>query len=121
MNFHAGQKVLCVNDYFRTYCAYPIKKGLVYTIHGFYRCVCGSDQVTLMEIPFSTYMGCRCHRTISRRQSYFTWRFIPLDYFEKFIDLSSDRKAIPRKYKVKIPDFKEETAKDKPKFQNQKL
>ena len=95
MNFRAGQKVLCVNDHYTSYCAYPLKKGSVYTIDGFYRCSCGSSQVTLMEIPEVTNMGCRCHLTSVRRQSYFTWRFIPLEYFEKLIDVSQDKKEVP--------------------------
>ncbi len=104
MNFKTGQKVLCVNDYFGSYCAYPIRKGLIYTIHGFYKCDCGSDQITLKEIPGSIIMGCRCFRTSFRRQSYFTWRFMPLDYFEKFIDLSSDIKKILEELDVRIPE-----------------
>lgn len=41
MNFKAGQKAVCVNDHFRSYCAYPVRKGLIYTIDGFYKCICG--------------------------------------------------------------------------------
>jgi hypothetical protein len=110
MNFNTGQKVLCVNDHFGSYCAYAIRKGLIYTIHGFYKCDCGSDQVTLKEVPVFINMGCRCFRTSYRRQSYFSWRFMPLDYFEKFIDLSSDMNEIPDELDVRIPELQKETS-----------
>lgn len=90
MNFRTGQRVLCINDKYRTYCRYPLKKGLVYTVDGFYRCSCGSLQIMLAEIPGVTNMGCRCNRTTVRRQSYFVWRFIPMEYFEGYLDLSCD-------------------------------
>ncbi len=85
MNFHKGQKVLCVNDRFIIYCSYPVKKGKVYTIHDFYTCDCGSKQVTLTEKPYVDQMKCGCGRIEERRQSYYNWRFVPLEYFEKFI------------------------------------
>ena len=85
MRFYIGQKVLCVNERFGSYCSHPVKKGLVYTIHGFYKCGCGSDQVTLFERPYINSMKCGCGRLATRRQSYYNWRFIPLQYFEKFI------------------------------------
>jgi hypothetical protein len=89
MMFQVGQKVLCINDHF-SYCRYPLKEGLVYTIHGFYQCACGSHQVTLIEIPYTVNMGCRCHMSSIRRQSYYIWRFVPLEYFEEYADSSSD-------------------------------
>jgi hypothetical protein len=94
MMFQIGQKVLCINDHFRTYCRYPLKTGSIYTIHGFYQCPCGSDQVTLLEIPGVVRMGCRCNRTSTRRQSYYRWRFIPLAYFEIDKEESSDEKEV---------------------------
>lgn len=93
MKFEVGQKVLCINDHF-SYCKYPLKRGTIYTIHGFYQCACGSHQITLMEIPYAVNMGCRCDRTSFRRQSYYHWRFLPLEYFEESIESSSDRKEI---------------------------
>ena len=93
MKFYPGQKVLCVNDYFFPRCAYPIRKGSVYTISGFYKCVCGSDQVTLTGIPDDAIlMGCRCGRTSMRPQTYYSWRFIPIEYFEAFIGFSEVNK-----------------------------
>lgn len=112
MNFNAGQKVLCVNDHFGSYCAYPIRKGLIYTILGFYKCDCGSDQVTLKEIPGFINMGCRCFRTSFRRQSYFSWRFIQLDYFENFIDLSSYMNKIQDEPDVRIHELQKESSED---------
>ena len=88
MGFHIGQKVLCVNDRFRSFCSYPVKKGLVYTVQGLYRCECGSHQVVLFEKPYMSEMQCGCGRIENRRQSYYNWRFIPLEYFEKLIGWS---------------------------------
>jgi hypothetical protein len=83
---------MCVNNHFRSYCAYPIRKGVVYTIDGFYKCACGSNQVTLVEKPSAIDMNCRCNRISYRRQSYYEWRFIPFEYFENIIEFSSDKK-----------------------------
>jgi len=88
MNFKTGQKVLCVNDHFRTYCAFPVVKGTVYTISGTFKCECGSSQVILKERPLKIDMNCRCGFFSFRRQSFYDWRFIPLTYFERFISLS---------------------------------
>ena len=93
MEFKLGQKVLCVNNHFN-HGQSRLKKGSVYTIHGFYQCACRSRQVTLFEIPDVTNMGCKCHRTSVRRQSYYNWRFIPLEYFEKFMAISSKKKEL---------------------------
>ena len=92
MKFHRGQKVLCVNDRFRSYCSYPVIKGVVYTISDLYACDCGSSQVTLFEKPFMSTMKCGCGRVAERRQSYYSWRFIPLEYFEKFIGWTEKEK-----------------------------
>ncbi len=108
MNFRVGQKVLCVNDKYGTYCAYPLKKGSVYTIHGFYKCPCGSQQVTLMEITGIINMGCRCDRTSTRRQSYFNWRFIPLEYFENLISISSHKEEMLEKVETQDIDREKE-------------
>jgi hypothetical protein len=108
MSFRVGQKVLCVNDHYHSYCRYPVKKGSVYTIHGFYRCSCGSLQVTLVEFPGETLMHCRCPLVSERRQSYYIWRFIPLEYFEKFIGFSTEKQE-DRKEKEPHPwELKEE-------------
>ena len=98
MNFKIGQRVLCVNDYKMRYCLYPIRKGLVYTIAGFYKCSCGSDQVTLSEVPCMTNMVCKCEKISYRRQSYYAWRFIPMGYFEKFTDLSKEKQGKKKEY-----------------------
>jgi hypothetical protein len=94
MKFQRGQKVVCINDRFSSYCSHPVIKGRVYTIQGSYRCVCGSNQVTLFEKPYNTYMKCGCGRVSERRQSYYNWRFLPLEYFENYVSLSS-KKNIP--------------------------
>ena len=88
MNFKPGQKVLCVNDHFRTYCTFPVVKGTVYTISGTYTCACGSSQVILKERPLKIDMNCRCGFVSCRRQSFYDWRFIPIEYFERFIGFS---------------------------------
>jgi hypothetical protein len=97
MNFEVGQKVLCVNDHFGSYCAYPVFKDDIYTIHDLYQCPCGSRQVTLEEVPGRTVMGCKCTRTSERRQSYYDWRFIPLTYFECLLEPSVSKRK-PEKY-----------------------
>ena len=78
MNFQILQKVLCINNDFN-YGPSHLIKGSVYTIDGFYLCPCGSHQVTLLEIQDITNMRFKCDRTRLRRQSYYNWRFIPLD------------------------------------------
>ncbi len=90
MPLKKGQKVVCINNSNRSFCRYPLRKGSIYTIHGFYKCPCGSRQVTLTEIPASTIMGCSCHRTSLRMHSYFSWRFKPLEYYEIYKDLLLD-------------------------------
>jgi hypothetical protein len=90
MEFKPGQRVICVNDQYRSYSRYPVTKGMVYTIHSNYQCPCGSRQVTLMEFPGRTPMGCRCPRTSNRRPSYYNWRFIPLDLYLNIMSLTSD-------------------------------
>ena len=90
MKLKTGQKVLCVNDHYNSYCKYPLIKGSIYTIHGLYQCHCGSPQVTLKEFPDEVNMKYKCPRTSERRQSYYNWRFIPLEYFEKFVKQSSE-------------------------------
>lgn len=94
MRYKVGQKVLCVNDHSNSNCSYPLMKGSIYTIHGFYLCPCGSLQVTLTEIPGATNMRCKCHLISFRRQSYYIWRFIQLEFFEAFEDASPGRKEI---------------------------
>ena len=111
MNFKTGQKVLCVNDHFRTFCASPVKKGVVYTIDGFYRCPCGSGQVTLQERASMIDMICKCSRLSYRRQSYYSWRFIPVELFDNFIDLS-DKKKIPEEIVVHKPELEKEAIKN---------
>jgi hypothetical protein len=79
MKFNKGQQVVCIDPSYRNYCAFPLRKGGIYSIHGFYQCPsCGSRQVTLMEVPGTVTMGCRCTRTSFRRQSYYLERFVPL-------------------------------------------
>lgn len=109
MEFKEVQKVLCVNDHYRSYCRYPLKKESIYTIHGFYQCTCGSHQVTLMEIPDVVNMECRCHRTSIRKQSYYNWRFIPLEYSEIFDELSSDINEVSEEFNNQNVEFQKET------------
>lgn len=105
-----GQRLLCVNDHFNSYCAYPVKKGLVYTIDGFYKCPCGSDQVTLEERKAMIDMICKCNRLSYRRQSYYSWRFIPLELFDNFIYLSYKEKT-PEENIVQKPESGKEEIK----------
>jgi hypothetical protein len=106
MNFRTGQKVICVNDQFKRYCAYPIKKGVIYTIDGFYKCPCGSEQVTLREKNAFIDMICKCDRLSYRRQSFYSWRFIPLEMLENFISLS-DKKKDPERIPEQTPGLQE--------------
>lgn len=81
MKFQVGQKVLCVNDHFN-YGPSRLKKGNVYTIQDFYICPCGSFQLIVSEIPDVLSMRCKCNSTIIRRQSYYAWRFKPLENYD---------------------------------------
>ena len=110
MKFKLGQKVLCVDDHF-DYGPSCLKKGSVYTIDGFYRCSCGSNQVTLVEIPDVLSMRCKCHQTSIRRQTYYNWRFVPLEYFEIFEELSSDINEVPEEIDVQNMEFQKEPIK----------
>ncbi len=107
MNYRPGQRLVCVNDRFSSYCSHPIIKGTVYTVHENYRCACGSKQVTLFERPYINDMRCGCGRIANRRQSYYNWRFLPFDYFEQFIDLSDEEK-IPGEILQGIPEIQRE-------------
>ena len=89
MEFKKGQIVLCIDDHFN-YGQSRLKKGNVYTIQDFYKCPCGSDQLILLEIPDIITMRCKCGSTIFRRQSYYNWRFISMEYSEKFKETSLD-------------------------------
>ncbi len=109
MDFKTGQKVVCVNDHFRSYCPYPVKKGLTYTIDGFFLCPCGSRQVTLKEKPFSLEMRCGCGRISYRRQSYYSWRFIPIDLLTNFLHLT-DKKLFPAEIQKENSELKKELA-----------
>ena len=106
MNFRVGQKVVCINDSYRSYCAYPLKKGAIYTIYGFYTCDCGSHQVFLDEIPGVVWMGCRCDRIFLRRQSYYSNRFRPLKYYTIFKVLFEGIKETPHKTDIEKLKFK---------------
>lgn len=97
MEFEAGQKVVCVNDHYVSYSRYPVTKGHVYTIHGRYRCPCGSRQVSLKEFPGRTLMGCRCYRTSTRKSSYYSWRFIPLELYKRMLELNQKKIEAIRK------------------------
>ena len=80
MSYKIGQKVLCVDDRFDRQPVYAVKIGEVYTIKGFYNCPsCGSLQFILFEFPLHTLMGCKCGHTMDRRQSFYAWRFVPLE------------------------------------------
>ena len=85
MTYKEGQKVVCVDPTCKTYCRYPLKKGAIYTIHGHYQCTCGSLQVALEEYQEVLNMHCGCSRISHRRQTYYEWRFMPLDLFTNFI------------------------------------
>jgi hypothetical protein len=91
MNFSTGQLVLCINDKWDRDCVYPVKRGMIYTIHGFYKCPCGSDQLTLVEMPYVTSMICGCSRCTTRRRSYYSWRFTPLESSENSCSASFDK------------------------------
>ncbi len=108
MKFEIGQKVLCLDDHFSTYCAYPVKKGSIYTINGFYECACGSHQVNLIEFQPVIKMRCKCQRTIYRRQSFYSWRFIPLDYFDGFITFSDNKQEAITEMGVSEVEYSEE-------------
>ncbi|MBN1132133.1 MAG: hypothetical protein JXR52_08660 [Bacteroidales bacterium] len=93
MNFRTGQKVICVNDRFNRKPVHAVKAGEIYYINGFYSCPsCQSLQFSLFEFPFYTLMGCKCGLTLERRQTFYAWRFVPLDEAE--IEEKREEKAI---------------------------
>jgi hypothetical protein len=93
MEFKTGQKVVCINPTCTRYCKYPLKKGAIYTVDGFYQCECGSRQVSISEKPAVLTMYCGCSRSANRRQTYYNWRFIPLELLTNFISLPSQSKT----------------------------
>lgn len=101
MKFRSGQKVLCVNDHFNAPCGNRVKKGHIYTVQGYYKCPCGSRQVALIEYPAHTPMSCRCPGITYRRQTFYEWRFIPIEYFEMFLGASKNQDHPESSYKVK--------------------
>ena len=107
MKFKIGQKVLCVDDHFN-YGQSRLTQGSIYTIIGFYLCPCGSNQVTLLEIPDVLSMRCKCHHTSIRKQTYYNWRFVPLEYFEKFEEISSDINEVLEEIDVQNMDYQKE-------------
>jgi len=87
MIYKKDQQVVCINDSFTSYCRYPLTKGGIYTVHSLFQCECGSIQVTLLEYPEILNMRCGCSLSANRRQSYYEWRFMPLDLFNMFISM----------------------------------
>jgi len=85
MIFKNGQKVICVRGTSKANCNCSLRKGAVYTVESPYQCACGSHQVALKEIPEVLLMRCACSHTANRRQTYYNWRFIPLDLLTNFI------------------------------------
>jgi hypothetical protein len=63
-------------------------------------------------------MRCRCFRTSYRRQSYFNWRFIPIEYFEKLISLSSDKEEMQEKVEAQDIDLQKEVSEQSSVVQN---
>ncbi|MDB4584410.1 hypothetical protein N9164_14765 [Draconibacterium sp.] len=92
MKFKIGQKVLCNNASYNNYCACPLVKGEIYTVYGFYTCLCSSEQIYLDEIPDIVFMGCKCHRFSERRHSYYSWRFRPLQYYDIYSELFENKR-----------------------------
>ena len=102
MTYKIGQQVVCINATCNSYCGNrPLKKGRIYTIDGFYTCGCGSTQVSISERPEVLNMHCRCSHSSVRRQTYYEWRFMPLDLFNMFISMpdkkTEDLELIPVK------------------------
>jgi hypothetical protein len=88
MTFKIGQKVVCINATCNSYRGNrPLQKGRVYTVDGNYTCGCGSKQVSITERPEVLIMHCGCSRRSVRRQTYYNWRFMPLDLLTKFISI----------------------------------
>ena len=102
MKFTIGQKIVCVNARYNSFCAFPLKKGEIYTVSGFYKCECGSDQLFLQETLRVILMACSCHRTSTRRQSYYNWRFRPLQYYSLYNELFENRSEVGEKSDIPI-------------------
>ena len=103
MNFKIGQKVVCINARYKTYCACPLVKGNIYTVYGFYTCECGSEQIYVDEVTEIVLMGCRCHRTGMRRHSYYSDRFRPLQYYDIYNKLFEKNKEVGGKSDIPKP------------------
>jgi hypothetical protein len=108
MNFHIGQKVVCVNAIWNTHCTNPLVKGNMYTVYGFYTCKCGSEQIYLDEIPDKVTIACKCHRTEVRRHSYYIFRFRPLQYFDIYSELFENKKEFGEK-RISLIQFRKKT------------
>ena len=94
MNFKFNQKLVCVHDNYKSYCAFPLKKGKVYTVQGFHKCQCGSFQINLKEVEPVVLMRCGCGAVSMRRQSYYYWRFRPLQYYYLNMQLFENKKEL---------------------------
>lgn len=92
MKFRKGQMVRCVNDGFNNRPpAYKVTIGAVYTVEDTYQCpVCNSEQNILFEFPLHTSMGCRCPNTTYMRQTFYAWRFEPVEDSEYEPEVSED-------------------------------
>jgi len=106
MQFEAGQKIVCINANWKGYCRYPLTKGAVYTVHSTYRCTCGSRQIALREYAAVLNVVCCCSQIITRRQTYYEWRFVPLDLFEEIIAIPKE-KAEEKEVQIEQPESRE--------------
>jgi len=91
MSYRIGQKLLCIDDRFDHRPTHAVKAGEVYTLTGFYYCpACQSPQFTLSEFPFTTRMRCGCGHTRERRQTFYAWRFVPLEEQENVAEVPEE-------------------------------
>lgn len=95
--FKIGQKVVCINARYYNGSIYPLTKGKIYTVYGFYTCDCGSEQIYLEEIPDVVTILCLCNRTGVRRHSYYAFRFRPLQYYDAYNELFQNKKEQGKK------------------------
>lgn len=105
----AGDKVVCKYPKRSFSCPNPLVKGEIYTVAGIYVCQCSSVQICLEEADYDISMICKCGREEWRRQSYYAWRFQPLQYYNTYNEVFKSKKELGEK--EDIPEFKPDKVK----------
>ena len=103
MDFHIGDKVVCVYPKRKYSCPNPLVKGQIYEVSGIYVCPCSSIQLCLQESDYQITMVCGCGKTEKRTQSYYANRFRKLAYWEIYCELFKNKKELGEKEDIPKP------------------